>query len=150
CHKAFQDFRFLTVYPEIRTSWAMQDAQLGQFGARLKVCPRNQRLKALEQPQLDTDLVAREFLRIPNETNLPGRFRLNSRRFQHLGHSQDPPARPGQPYVRGVSGLDLTLELTDKPYRLVERAYRALNIGKFGTGLKNPDRRRFLTLERRF
>jgi hypothetical protein len=23
CHKAFQDFRFLTVRPEIRTSWAM-------------------------------------------------------------------------------------------------------------------------------
>src|SRR5215469_10011373 len=48
CHKAFQDFRFLTVYPEIRTSWAMQDAQLGEFGPRLEVCPRNQRLKALE------------------------------------------------------------------------------------------------------
>src|SRR6516162_9766492 len=128
----------------------MQDAQLGQFGPRLEVCPRNQRLKTLEQPQLDTDLVAREFLRLANETNLPGRFRLNSRRLQHLGHSEYSPAPPRQPYVRGVSGLDLILELADKPHRLVERAYRAPHVGKFGTGLKNPGRRRFLTVEDRF
>src|SRR5215469_7252340 len=50
CHKTFEDFRFLTIHPEIRTSWPMQDTQLGQFGPRLEVCPRNQRLKTLEQP----------------------------------------------------------------------------------------------------
>jgi len=112
CHKAFQDFRFLTVYPEIRTSWAMQDAQLGQFDPRLEVCPRNQRLKALEQPQLDTDLVAREFLRLANEKNLPGRFRLNSRRLQHLGHSEystAPPDSQSAPdvYKHGLSKIRL-------------------------------------------
>src|SRR5215471_20854799 len=106
------NLRFLTVYPEIRTSWAMQDAQLGQFDPRLEVCPRNQRLKALEQPQLDTDLVAREFLRLANETNLPGRFRLNSRRLQHLGHSEystAPPDSQSAPdvYKHGLSKIRL-------------------------------------------